>query len=54
MLDTAINYRCQKSERAFGAAIRTLINQNEIKREELFICSKNGYIPDDSDNGKSA
>ena len=25
-----------------------------IQRDELFICSKNGYVPDDSDNGLPA
>ena len=25
-----------------------------MQRDELFVASKNGYIPDDSDNGKSA
>ena len=54
VVDTAINYRCQKAERAVGAAIRTLIEREEIKRDEIFICSKNGYIPDDADHGKNA
>lgn len=54
MLDTAINYRCQKSERAIGAAVKTLIESGEVQRDELFICSKNGYVPDDADSGKSA
>mmetsp|Transcript_16556 Transcript_16556/g.28162 ORF Transcript_16556/g.28162 Transcript_16556/m.28162 type:complete len:326 (+) Transcript_16556:177-1154(+) len=56
VIDTAINYRCQKSERAIGAALNTLLTSEDatVKRDELFICSKNGYIPDDSDLGKSA
>ena len=37
-----------------GAALRTLFEKNEIHRDELFIASKNGYIPDDADNGQSA
>lgn len=53
VLDTAINYRCQKAERAVGAAVKTLIEKHGISRDELFIQSKNGYVPDDSDNGKS-
>ena len=53
-IDTAINYRCQKAERSVGAAIRTLVEKHAIGRDELFIASKNGYVPDDSDNGKSA
>jgi|LauGreDrversion4_2_1035121.scaffolds.fasta_scaffold2156060_2 hypothetical protein len=27
-----------------------MLEKNIIKRENLIICSKNGYIPDDSDN----
>ena len=54
VLDTAINYRCQKAERTIGAAVRNLINQDLVKRDELFISTKNGYIPDDADSGKSA
>lgn len=51
VIDTAINYRCQKAERTIGAALKTLTQKYGIEREALFICTKNGYIPDDSDNG---
>eukprot|EP00347_Sterkiella_histriomuscorum_P012288 403369164 len=54
VLDTAINYRCQKSERTFGAALKTVIRKYGLKRDELFICTKNGYIPDDGDAGVPA
>ena len=53
-MDTAINFRCQKAERSIGAALRTLVTKCGIGRDELFIASKNGYVPDDSDFGKSA
>jgi aryl-alcohol dehydrogenase-like predicted oxidoreductase len=45
LLDTAINYRCQRSERAIGEAVRTLISRGAIKREEIVVCTKGGYIP---------
>jgi aryl-alcohol dehydrogenase-like predicted oxidoreductase len=45
VLDTAINYRCQKSERTIGAVLKTLNRKYGIQRDELFICTKNGYIP---------
>ena len=45
ILDTAINYRCQRSERAIGEALRTVISSGEIKREEIVVCTKGGYIP---------
>ena len=41
VVDTAINYRNQRSERAVGAAIR------EIPREQLVLCTKGGYLPFD-------
>ena len=49
-IDTAINYRYQKSERAVGKALQLLIEKN-FKREEFFLASKIGYIPEDADKG---
>lgn len=43
VIDTAINYRGQKSERVIGAALRYLLEQG-YKRNELFVASKNGYL----------
>ena len=45
ILDTAINYRCQRSERAIGEALRTVISSGEIARQEIVVCTKGGYIP---------
>jgi aryl-alcohol dehydrogenase-like predicted oxidoreductase len=45
LIDTAINYRGQRSERAIGSAIQRLIASSEAMREELIVCSKGGYIP---------
>jgi aryl-alcohol dehydrogenase-like predicted oxidoreductase len=45
ILDTAINYRCQRSERAIGEALRTMISSGDITREEVVVCTKGGYIP---------
>ncbi|MEO8911080.1 MAG: aldo/keto reductase [Gemmatimonadaceae bacterium] len=45
LVDTAINYRCQRSERAVGEAVRILISQGAIKRDEVVVCTKGGYIP---------
>ena len=49
VIDTAINYRAQKSERSIGQALSELINENLIKREQVFICTKNGYVTNDGD-----
>jgi len=45
LLDTAINYRCQRSERAIGQAVHMSVATGAIKREEVVICTKGGYIP---------
>ncbi|MDA0755930.1 MAG: aldo/keto reductase [Crenarchaeota archaeon] len=49
VIDTAINYRAQKSERSIGIALSELINENSIKREQVFVCTKNGYVTNDGD-----
>ena len=49
VIDTAINYRAQKSERNIGKALSELIDENLIKREQIFICTKNGYVTNDGD-----
>jgi len=49
VIDTAINYRAQKSERSIGKALSELISENLIKREQVFICTKNGYVTNDGD-----
>jgi aryl-alcohol dehydrogenase-like predicted oxidoreductase len=45
VIDSAINYRCQRSERAIGAAVREALTSGEIERDEIIICTKGGYIP---------
>jgi aryl-alcohol dehydrogenase-like predicted oxidoreductase len=49
VIDTAINYRCQRSERAAGRAIAALERDGLASREELLICTKGGYIPLDGE-----
>ena len=44
MIDTAINYRCQRSERAVGAAIRRALEQG-TPREALVVSTKGGFLP---------
>ena len=45
VIDTAINYRYQQSEREIGEVLDELFETNELKREELIICSKGGFVP---------
>ena len=49
VLDTAINYRHQRSERNIGAALRQQIGSGELSREEVFVCTKAGYLSFDGD-----
>ncbi len=47
VIDTAANYRFQRSERSIGDALKILANEHGIAREELVICTKGGYLPFD-------
>lgn len=47
LFDTAINYRCQRSERTIGRALKSLAAQNAVFRESVVVCTKGGYIPFD-------
>ncbi|MEM3206737.1 MAG: aldo/keto reductase [Halobacteria archaeon] len=48
LLDTAINYRCMRSERNIGDALEELLHARELKRDEVFVSTKGGYVPYDS------
>ena len=45
LVDTAINYRCQRSERAVGRALRKALNSGFASRSDIVVCTKGGYIP---------
>ena len=45
LLDTAINYRCQRSERAVGRALDQVISSKIATRDEVVVCTKGGYVP---------
>ncbi len=44
VLDTAINYRHQRSERNIGAALGQMTASGELKRDEILVCTKAGYL----------
>ncbi len=46
LIDTAINYRLQRSERSIGTALKVLAHKG-IKRDEIVICTKAGYLTPD-------
>lgn len=47
VIDSAINYRFQRSERSIGAALKELAAKG-IAREEIVIATKGGFLPFDS------
>ena len=47
VIDSAANYRFQRSERSIGAALAGLTEQEEFARDEFLICTKGGYLPFD-------
>ena len=47
VIDAAINYRGQRSERVIGKALSDLIQNHGFTREEIFISTKGGFIPFD-------
>ena len=47
VIDTAINYRYQRSERAVGAALEEAIGRGLVARDEVVVATKGGFIPFD-------
>jgi aryl-alcohol dehydrogenase-like predicted oxidoreductase len=52
VIDTSVNYRCQRSERTIGRALSDLAAKG-IEREQLIVCTKGGYLPFDGTPPKS-
>jgi len=48
VIDSAINYRLQRSERSIGAALRELAAKG-FAREELVLCTKAGFLTPDGE-----
>jgi aryl-alcohol dehydrogenase-like predicted oxidoreductase len=46
VIDSAINYRLQRSERSIGAALQQLAAKG-FAREEIVLCTKGGYLTPD-------
>ncbi len=49
VVDTAANYRFQRSERSIGAALKQLSEGGAYSREEIVVCTKGGYLPFDGE-----
>ena len=50
VIDTAINYRFQRSERSIGAALEVLVEQGRVARDEVIVASKAGFLTFDGDS----
>ncbi|HKF45355.1 MAG TPA: aldo/keto reductase [Thermoanaerobaculia bacterium] len=50
VFDSAINYRGQRSERAIGRALARAIDGGRVQRDEIFVSTKGGYLPHDSED----
>src|SRR3989442_14856348 len=46
VIDAAINYRFQRSERSIGASLQQLAAKG-FEREEIVVCTKGGYLTPD-------
>lgn len=49
-IDTAPNYRYMKSERTVGKILNVLHHKYDIERDQIFVSSKGGYVPEDAAN----
>ncbi len=45
VIDTAINYRFQRSERALGKALAAAFADGSLQRDEVIIATKGGFVP---------
>ena len=52
VLDSAINYRGQKSERAIGRSLAGAFARGPARRDEVFVATKGGYLPHDADDNR--
>jgi aryl-alcohol dehydrogenase-like predicted oxidoreductase len=51
VVDTAVNYRHQRSERVIGAVLADRVGNGAFRRDEIVVATKGGYIPLDADAG---
>jgi aryl-alcohol dehydrogenase-like predicted oxidoreductase len=49
VIDSAINYRHQRSERSIGQALAAMICAGEVQREEILLATKGGFLTFDGE-----
>jgi aryl-alcohol dehydrogenase-like predicted oxidoreductase len=45
VIDSAVNYRFQRSERSIGAALNEILGTHEANRDEIVVATKAGFFP---------
>jgi aryl-alcohol dehydrogenase-like predicted oxidoreductase len=49
VFDTAVNYRHQRSERAIGETLAERISSGKLRRDEVFVATKGGFLTFDGE-----
>jgi len=49
VVDSAVNYRHQRSERAIGEALAARISLGSVRRDEIFLATKGGFLTFDGE-----
>jgi aryl-alcohol dehydrogenase-like predicted oxidoreductase len=49
VIDSAINYRHQRSERAIAQALAVLLSSGEVRRDEIVVATKGGFLSFDGE-----
>jgi aryl-alcohol dehydrogenase-like predicted oxidoreductase len=47
LIDSAVNYRFQRSERVIGQALAAAVRRGAVRREEIVVATKGGFVPFD-------
>src|SRR5438874_915656 len=47
VVDSAINYRYQRSERNLGVGLKTAVDAGAVARDQVLLCTKGGFISGD-------
>jgi len=53
VVDTAVNYRAQRSERTVGRTLAQLVASGRLRREEVVVATKGGFLTPDSERAES-
>jgi aryl-alcohol dehydrogenase-like predicted oxidoreductase len=54
VIDSAINYRFQRSERAIGATLKQIFDAGDFARDEIVLATKGGFFPFESEPPRDA